>query len=518
MQIIYTYQGKEKVFDTEKTEIILGRPKKGVAVDLDLTPDQKVSRPHARIWVEKGEYWIEDLKSTRGTQVNGEDVKGTGKRLLKTGDTLRMGETTLRVEIPGEPDATIPPEVPEAEPDVKIEGKLDANVPVAMPVEAVTVDAARRLALLCELPLQFGTETRLDLLLQMIVDRLIEVIPGAARGVLLLRDHDRDALLLKAYSSPGKPAVSKTLAHRAMAEGKGIIWRHSDEEKASDSIVQHHIETGMYAPLLWQGKVLGAVCVDNPQRDATFTEEDLRLLMAVAHYAAMAVANYQLQEDLWQKAKLMERLLTNFSPKIREKLLERARNGQLRPGGKKSEVTILYSDIRGFTRMSTNREADEVADLLSGYFSTQVEYLFKYDGTIDKFIGDAILAVFGSPESDPRQYEKAVRAAWEMQAAVRELNAARAKRGQITCDIGIGVHCGEVFHGFIGALERIEFTVIGEVVNRASRYCDGAGAGEVLISPEMYQRVWEMVEEEKKIIKTKHEGNLPAYRIIGLKT
>lgn len=97
------------------------------------------------------------------------------------------------------------------------------------------------------------------------------------------------------------------------------------------------------------------------------------------------------------------------------------------------------------------------------------------------------------------------------------MNAVRAKRGQITCDIGIGVHCGEVFHGFIGALERIEFMVIGDVVNRASRYCDGAGVGEVLISPEMYQRVWEMVGEEKTIIKTKHEGNLPAYRIVELK-
>ena len=150
---------------------------------------------------------------------------------------------------------------------------------------------------------------------------------------------------------------------------------------------------------------------------------------------------------------------------------------------------------------------------MNAYFSTLIQIIFTYDGTIDKFIGDEILAVFGSPEPDAKQHEKAVRAAWEMQAAMNTLNIERKTRGQVTCDIGIGIHCGEVLHGFIGSAERIEFTVIGDAVNRASRYCDGAGAGEVLISPEVYQRVWEIVTEERTIMKTKHEGNLTAHRV-----
>ena len=106
-----------------------------------------------------------------------------------------------------------------------------------------------------------------------------------------------------------------------------------------------------------------------------------------------------------------------------------------------------------------------------------------------------------------------MRAAWEMQAAMKELNTVRQAQGQVTCDIGIGIHCGEVLHGFIGAAERIEFTVIGDAVNRASRYCDGAGAGEILISLEVYQRVWEIVKEERTTIQTRHEETFTAYRI-----
>ena len=104
-----------------------------------------------------------------------------------------------------------------------------------------------------------------------------------------------------------------------------------------------------------------------------------------------------------------------------------------------------------------------------------------------------------------------------MQKAMDRLNGERQARGLATCNMGIGINCGQVLHGFIGAAEGVEFTVIGDAVNKAARYCDGAQAGEILISPEVHEHVWRVVQAESTSIPTKHEGNLPAYRVRGIK-
>ena len=162
-------------------------------------------------------------------------------------------------------------------------------------------------------------------------------------------------------------------------------------------------------------------------------------------------------------------------------------------------------------------DAQEVMDLLNAYFPVLVDAVFRFNGTIDKFIGDAILAVFGSPEPDACQHENAIQAAADMQSAMRGINAERACRGLTTCEIGIGIHCGEVLHGFIGSPERIEFTAIGDAVNKATRYCDGAGAGEILISPRLHEQIWRLIQADPVSMFTKHEGCLPAYRVACLK-
>jgi len=266
----------------------------------------------------------------------------------------------------------------------------------------------------------------------------------------------------------------------------------------------------MYVPLLWHGSPMGVLCVDNPERPSAFRKEDLQFLVSVAHYAAAAVANQHLQVSLAQKNKTMEHLLANFSPKLRSTLLQKAQEGKLKPGGQKSQVTILLSDLRGFTRVSTGLPAESVVEMLNDYFSALVEVVFQYDGTVDKFMGDAILAVFGSPEIDPDHAMKAVRAAIGMQAAAERVNSRRKAAGLPYCELGIGLHTGEVLHGFIGAEERLEYTVIGDTVNKASRYCDGAKGGEIVFSPELFDVLGGTVQATPSIIQTKHEGEQKA--------
>jgi len=547
MRISHLYHDQERVFDAATAQVVIGRPKAGVVPgpDLDLSPDLTVSRAHARIWIDEHDrYWVEDLGSTHGTQVNGQEIRGQGKQELQIGDTLQIGETILRVEVPLDvaPDATAAPEtgtpelplerqrvvtrttqrefvipsaVPTAEPAGKVALALDARAAHGDTfAETATTDATRRLALLYEMLFQCATSTQLDTHLSTIVERLVDVIPAAARGALLLRGRDNDALLLKAYRSAEGPVVSETLARRAMREGIGFIWQRSEEEDYGQSIAHYRIEAGMYAPLLWQGTTLGVICVDNPSNFAPFGTEDLRLLVTVAHFLSMALANLQLQEDLRRESALKATLLRQFSPQIAEQILTQ---GAVQLSGERSEVTILCSDIRGFTNLTKDMEPIDIVEMLNDYFGRIIPNIFVHHGYVDKYIGDAILAVFGTPKKDPEQHLNALRAALGMQAEMAKLSTARAAKGKVTCNIGIGVHSGEVLCGYIGTVDQVNYTVIGEVVNRAVRYCDGARGGEVLISPQVYQWVWKTAEVEPTTITAKHEGDFPAFRLMRLK-
>jgi adenylate cyclase len=376
--------------------------------------------------------------------------------------------------------------------------------------------SARRLALFYELPLHLGAEFKLPDLLDMVVRKTMEAVQTADRVALMVRDRTTGSLLLRAHQPSGSPGVSLTLADRAMRKCEGFVWTRSGGEITASLSASGSV-AGMYAPLLWRGEAVGVICVDGCKDCSSFAEDDLRLLLAVGHHAAMAIANHQLQEDLRERSIVLERMLTNFSPRIRQKLLEKSKHGRLSLGGEKSEVTILFSDIRGFTTMSSSMDAEDVMEMLNDYFSVLVSALFRFDGTVDKFVGDSILAVFGSPEADSKQYEHAVGAAMEMQTQMAALNKLRSASGRPTCEIGIGVHCGTVLHGFIGSSDRMEFTVVGDPVNRAARYCAGAKAGEVLISPDVHQHVWRDVDVEPRAITTKHEGDFSAFRLKSIK-
>jgi len=373
-------------------------------------------------------------------------------------------------------------------------------------------NAIEQLAALSELPWESGTRGPLDSMLQKAVDLLLRIVGKGERGVILVRDLKDGELLLKACGPPGAvPMISMTSAKRAIGDRKGFIWKRGEDLTLSQK--ESNVESGMYVPLVVNGQAIGVICLDCFCPQQVFGRDDLLLVTSFAHQLALAIANHELQLTLKQNAAVLERLLTNFSPKVRTHLLQRAQMGRLRLGGEKSVVSVLCADIRGFARMTAEMPTDEVVSLLNEYFAVLTDRIFRNDGTIDKFVGDAILAVFGSPEDDPHHCRKAVLAGMDMQAAAREVSQRRKAKGEVSCDIGIGIHTGEVLHGFIGSPERMEFTVIGDTVNRASRYCDGAKGGEVLVSPEIHQRTWNAVEAQQISIPTKHEGDLIAYRV-----
>ena len=202
MRILYRYRDSEKIFDQPCEAIVLGRPRHGVHVDIDLSPDLRVSRPHARISIDDGLYWIEDLGSANGTEVDGKQIKGKGALRLEPGQTIRISDTTIEVEIPvgqtaldpslASDDRTL---VTTHDTRLDIGAMIDAAAPIFEPRQLVDPARAEALSLLYELPLRFGEETELDTLLQTIIERLVAIIPAAKRGALLAAGYgERGAL------------------------------------------------------------------------------------------------------------------------------------------------------------------------------------------------------------------------------------------------------------------------------------------------------------------------------------
>jgi adenylate cyclase len=307
-----------------------------------------------------------------------------------------------------------------------------------------------------------------------------------------------------------------TLAQRALTDQVAFLWQPSHSDPNSTQALVS-VDCAIYAPLLWRGHALGVICVDNYLSGNVFGKDDLKLVVAIAQHAALAVANHTLQEELRRESTAKANLLRQFPPKIAERLLKN--RGQFPSGGERGDVTILFADIRGFSKLSKSMEPEDVVELLNSYFAALTQVVFSHDGTVIQYVGDTVLAVFGSPEPDPMHYEKAVFAALDMQKRIDELSVARTNSGRSGCSFGIGVHCGEVVNGFLGVSDFMGFTVVGDAVIRAARFCAGAKAGAVLISPELYERVWRIIREAEPVtVDAKFEERLPAFLIKSLWT
>lgn len=397
---------------------------------------------------------------------------------------------------------------------------LESSAPIfAQPITQAGKAARndwQRLRLFYDMSQALGVAVTLDQLFRVFAEQLQLVFTDAQRGAILIQEDDR--LVLREHWPPGPAAVSQSLAQRARGRREAFVWnpRTADLADASQSVLVRHTNSAMYAPLLAGDSVLGVVVVDMQEPEQVFSEADCDLLRAFAAHFATHMTNHTLREQLVAEKMQRERFERYFSPAVAERILHTSSG--VFGGARIAPVTILMSDIRGFTVLSATMEPPDVVRLLNDMFYEFVEIVFKYNGTIDKFIGDAMLAVFGSPQLDEQQWQHAVQAALEMQAAMGKLHMRWQQAGLPVCDVGIGIHTGEVVHGMIGSRQRMEYTVIGDAVNQTNRYCSGAAGGEIVISQEVYARVFNMVNVVARTLVTKHPEREPertAYVITG---
>jgi adenylate cyclase len=281
----------------------------------------------------------------------------------------------------------------------------------------------------------------------------------------------------------GSRHVPRSIAQRAVDERLAILTDNAaaDERFKGKSIMMQSVRSAMCAPLMGRsGSVLGIIYVDNLTATNSFSDEDLDFLIAFSGIAAVAIENSSLTDRLRREAVVLSNFQRYFAPNLAEEIM--GQEGEVQLGGAKRPVVVFFSDIRGFTSMSETMVPDEIARLLTEYFTEMVEIVFKHGGTLDKFMGDAIMALWGAPISHDDDADRAMQAAVEMQQILAELNAKWKDDGRQQVNIGIGINFGEVFAGNIGSQQRLEYTVIGDAVNVASRLCSKAKGGDILVS------------------------------------
>ncbi|MEY4608098.1 MAG: hypothetical protein RL625_315 [Gemmatimonadota bacterium] len=453
--------------------------------------DPTVSRQHAELRVTADCLVVRDLGSSNGTFVNDAPVSADGGT-ARAGDRVRFGKVGFTVSA----IAAAPPPVARREPAPPPGATIVRQVPKLSEIEAIAAARAaapandpaakdrRRLALLLEVSKGLGRATDLDTLLEKIVDYTFQVLEADRCAILLT---DAEGALVPKLSRDRRGAVAsndvpQSILRTALEQQVAILSDDAaqDARFMSKSVVLQKVRSAMCVPLLDSaGQALGVIYVDHLSL-TQFGEADLDLLIAFAGIASVSLENGQLAERIRREALARSNFERFFTPQLAARIASSPDAVTL--GGEKRSVAILFSDIRGFTALSETMNPDAMARLLTEYFTEMVECVFRHGGTLDKFIGDAVMAQWGAPLGEPDDCDRAMQAALDMMTALDALNAGWRAAGRPTLEIGIGLNVGDVFAGNIGSERRLEYTVIGDPVNTSSRLCGAAGAGEILLS------------------------------------
>ncbi|HSN85952.1 MAG TPA: adenylate/guanylate cyclase domain-containing protein [Thermoanaerobaculia bacterium] len=512
--------------DGQRSVPIGGRPLivgRSVGCDLSIQ-DPTVSRQHAEVEVAPGGAGlrVRDLASTNGTFLNGERIWDT---VAPPGARVSFGKVLFEVQ-EEEPTAIVTPGLGQDLP-------LDATILRQVPVRGTADIAARlsevpqgtsrlrivgesladrqdmKLGLLIDIAKELSGQPDVDRLLEQIVDLTFQVMSVDRVAILLASDQgelvprisrrridhttstggigDTGEIAMLSGRGGEDWRVPSAIARKAVQERVAVLLENVPVDLAGDGTILHHrVQSALCAPLLGShGSLLGLIYLDNLGATHSFSEEDLEFLTAFSGMAAVSLENSRLVERARREAVVLSNFQRYFAPDLAQQIAGQEEAVQL--GGSKRRVTVLFSDIRGFTSLSEAMSPDEIASLLTEYFTVMVEIVFEHGGTLDKFIGDALMALWGAPLSRDDDADRATRAAMAMQRALRRLNEEWSRQGRPTLSIGIGISVGDVFAGNIGSDRRLEYTVIGDAVNTAARLCSEAGPGEILISGSLHR-------------------------------
>lgn len=521
--------GRTLDYPVSKDEITIGRSKDN---HISLK-DDAVSRHHAKLVNGQEGYLLRDLGSFNGTKVNDRSIR---KVLLKNEDRILIGHSKLTFY----DNDSLQPSLSEslvlategdfdngdrqivqstledggdkgsqsllvAVDSQKIRKESDApghveitQAPSPLDEELTSLERANKvLFVLYEISRQLNSIQDFSELLDKIMDLIFMVI-DADYGFLILRGDDNQELIPVVVKSKEDAAgdksglkASHTIINKVIQDKVALLTSNAMADSRLDhaqSLLIKQIRSAMCVPLWKKDNIIGVIQLDSIRLDNQFTDDDLELLKAIGSQMAMIIEQASLNEQIREEEQMRSRLERFHSPQVIDMILrgsQETKDNIMEP--KDLTATILFTDINGFTRLSEQMPPREINMVLNEYFSKMTDIIFKYDGTLDKYIGDGLMAVFGAPMEKEDDSERAIKAALEMREELSAMMGQEERERKFT--FRVGINTGRVVAGNIGSPMRMDYTIIGDPVNIASRLESIAEPSQILIGEETYHLV-----------------------------
>lgn len=504
--IIIRPDGKqvEQTFDGH--EITLGRQEKS---DLCLV-DGMVSRNHCIILREGKRYVIKDLDSRNGTWINGRKIKN--RRSIREGDVIQVGP--FRIIFQAETLTQQPLHTQtldmgrlgqeqfkhknEAEKVVKPLGMISNYLSETsgevrrVPTKVRRERLNRNLLTLYRITEELVVTKDLDEILDYIMDQIFDIF-RPSRATILLRDSQGVPVPRKQRCGEGhgmlKP-ISNTIINRILDDRVAVLTDNALEDprfEMGESVIIDGIRSVMAAPIWEERVILGVLYVDSLDMIAGYQTEDLDLLTAIGHQTALAIQRWRLTERLREEAVKSAVIRQNLARFHSSQVVDLILKGDADLAVRETEATILFCDIVGFTSLCESCKPRQLQEVLNLFCKAVNEVVFQEQGTLDKFIGDAAMAIFGAPLPQQDHPTRAIRAALRIREKLSY--SLFSLQPEVRFQVRYGINTGQAIVGNFGSDERMDYTILGHAVNLASRICQSSDPDQLLIGPETYERI-----------------------------
>ena len=490
----------ESIVPITTDEFIIGRlPECDICL-----PFSEVSRNHSRLFKGTGGKWfVEDLGSTNGTIVNQNLIADACE--LKSDDAIQIGNAFLFVSLL---DNEITKSTLARDRNTILRSaeelqKQWLNVDKTDPGEGDSQRAIARLRYLVEISKELSLAESIEAIFEKVQRVVFQEIKAIQRFALLVdvfgtgdlelieaaSRHAPDALDTHSYGWIGRSICKRVFAEKVAI--KTVDAREDARFEGEHSILAKGIRGALAVPIWDRDRVVGVLYADASLKlkgsDAVEDEEDLSFFSTLANLVAYSVQRWLLTRKLQDEAKIRQQLERYHSPGVVQQLIAvgALENGRLEP--KEAEISIIFADIVGFSDMSERMTPQQIAQLLDRFFEEMLQFVFARGGTLDKFIGDCIMAFFGAPEPQADHADRAVMAALEMLQRLDRLNEAGIWEQPL--QLHVGINSGKAVVGDVGSSQRVDYTVLGSTVNLASRLEMICPPNECTISGATYRRL-----------------------------